>query len=158
MIGDVNLHFDNDNDPYVGKLKKALHDRNLEQVVRVPTHVKGHILDWVITNANNILQDLKVDDRGLSDHFIITLYLRLSKPKHIRKIVNSRKIRDIDIASFRTDARASLQQPSSTDLSLHYTTCLRKLLDNYAPLTTRTVSDRPSAPWMSDKIKTEKKT
>ena len=45
VIGDVNLHFDNDNDPYVGKLKNALHDRNLEQVVRVPTNVKGHILD-----------------------------------------------------------------------------------------------------------------
>ena len=38
-----------------------------------------------------------------------------------------------------------------------YDTGLRKVLDRHAPLTTRRVSDCPSAPWMTDGIKAAKR-
>ena len=37
-----------------------------------------------------------------------------------------------------------------------YNTCLRLLLDRHAPLVTRTVTDRTSAPWMTLEIKQAK--
>ena len=118
----------------------------------VPTHVKGHILDWIITNARDLINDLNVMDRGISD-----LFLCLLKPKkQLRKVI-SRKRKGINISKFRSDVSALLRQSGSTDLYSHYTTCLRKLLDIHAPLTTRLVSDRLSAPWMSKEIQIAKK-
>ena len=156
VIGDVNLHFDSDKETYSVLLKNALKDRNLDQLVNVPTHVKGHTLDWLVTNASELIENLSIDDRGLSDHFLLSLHLRLEKLKKPKKTVTSRKLKDIDIASFKLDAAAKLSQLKDNDLLINYNTCLRKLLDSYAPLCTRTVTDRPSAPWMSDDIKAAK--
>ena len=69
----------------------------------------------------------------------------------------SRNLRAIDIATFRSDVAAMLSRPSATDLYTRYITCLRGLLDSHAPLTSRSVIDRPSAPWMSYEIKKAKR-
>ena len=60
---------------------------------------------------------------------------------------------------FRTDAHnllGSASQSDSTDQLGVYNTCLRQLLDRHAPLVTRTVTDRTSAPWMTLEIKQAK--
>ena len=96
-------------------------------------------------------------DRGISDHFLISIELCLLKPKkQLRKVI-SRKMKGINISKFRSDVSALLWQSGYTDLYSHYTTCLRKLLDIHAPLTTRLVSDRLSAPWMSKEIQIAKR-
>ena len=59
---------------------------------------------------------------------------------------------------FRSDAAAMLSQPGPSDVCTHYTTCLKTLLDSHAPLITRSVPNRPSAPWMSNDIKTARRT
>ena len=59
----------------------------------------------------------------------------------------------------RTDVHNLLgpaTQSNSTDPLGVYNTCLRQLLDRHAPLVTRTVTDRTSAPWMSLEIKQAK--
>ena len=50
----------------------------------------------------------------------------------------------------------SATQSDSTDPLGVYNTCLRQLLDRHAPLVTRTVTDRTSAPWMTLEIKQAK--
>ena len=60
---------------------------------------------------------------------------------------------------FRTDVHnllGSATQSNSTDPLGVYNTCLRQLLDRHAPLVTRTVTDRTSAPWMTLEIKQAK--
>ena len=59
---------------------------------------------------------------------------------------------------FRTDVHNLLESatPSNSDPLSVYNTCLRQLLDRYAPLVTRTVTDRTSAPWMTLEIKQAK--
>ena len=133
-------------------LKNALQERNLDQLVNVTRHVKGQTLDWLVINASELKENLSVDDRGLSDHFLVSLHLRFTKLKKPKKTVTSRKLKDIDITSFKSDADALLSQLNETDLLINYNTCLRKLLDRYFPLITSTVADRPSAPWLSDVI------
>ena len=157
IIGDVNLHFDCNSETYSVMLKKTLKDYALKQLVNVPTHVRGHTLDWLITNACELVVDLNVHDRCLSDHFLISFNLPLSKPRQLRKSVISRNLRAIDIATFRSDVAAMLSRSSATDLYTRYITCLRGLLDSHAPLTSRSVTDRPSAPWMSYEIKRAKR-
>ena len=49
-----------------------------------------------------------------------------------------------------------LGQSNSADPLGVYNTCLRQLLDRHAPIVTRTVTYRTSAPWMSLEIKQAK--
>ena len=60
---------------------------------------------------------------------------------------------------FRTDVHNLLRsatQSDSTDPLGVYNTCLHQLLDHHAPLVTRTVTNRTSAPWMTLEIKQAK--
>ena len=95
----------------------------------------------------------------LSDHFVISFDLLLRKPSRVTKKVTSRNIRSVDMYAFRTDLRDVLecatQSESADPLSVH-NTCLRQALDHHAPLVTRTVTDRTSAPWMTLEVKQAK--
>ena len=48
ILSDFNFHYGRPDDPYVSKYLDLLHVYNLEQSVHVPTHKKGHILDWIV--------------------------------------------------------------------------------------------------------------
>ena len=76
-----------------------------------------------------------------------------------KKKIISRNIRAIDTHVFTTDVHNllwSVTQSNSTDPLGVFNTCLRQLLDRHAPLVTRTVLDRTSAPWMTLEIKQAK--
>ena len=58
--------------------------------------------------------------------------------------------------AFMTDLRNVLEsttQSESADPLSVYNACLRPALDHHAPLATRTVTDRTSAPWMTLEVK-----
>ena len=141
VIGDFNLHFESNSETYATQVKRALKERNLDQLISVPTHVRGHTIDWLVTNAPDLIANLTVEDKALSDHFLVSFVLKLSKPRNPRKIITSRKLKNINTGIFGSDAAALLSQPGSADLCTHYTTCLKTLLDSHAPLITRTVPD-----------------
>ena len=68
-------------------------------------------------------------------------------------------VADMLLDEFRTDVHnvlGSATQSKSTDPLDVYNTCLHHLLDRHAPLVTRTVTDRTSAPWMTLEIKQAK--
>ena len=100
--------------------------------------------------------DLTIVDMLLSDRFVFSFDLLLRKPVRDKRKIISRNIRAIDMHDFRTDVHNLLEsatQSDSTDPLGVYNTCLRQLLDRHAPLVTRTVTDRTSAPWMTLEIK-----
>ena len=95
----------------------------------------------------------------LSAHFVISFDLLLRKPGRVTKKVTSCNIRSVDMYAFRTDLRNVLEsatQSESADPLSVYNTCLRQALDHHAPLVTRTVTDRTSAPWMTLEVKQAK--
>ena len=58
--------------PYSLKFCDLIFDKNLSQLVSSPTHVKGNILDLVITNCEDRLGRVMVDEANeCSDYFII---------------------------------------------------------------------------------------
>ena len=162
IVGDFNLHFDNMNDTYVKKMLNVLHTRNMTQLTMSATHKAGHILDWIITrNDRNDIFKIEVFDNCISDHFMITFRVNIVKPKRCLKDVMSRNIRAIDFDSFNHD----LALCNTRVLSAHVDTCkasiynseLSAVMDSHAPMRTRRVTDRPSAPWMTGELKSLKR-
>ena len=161
IIGDFNFHHDNPNDSNVKRLTTLFSDHNLVQLVNVPTQRRGHTLDWVVVRRQSCLLTLNdvVDCAGLSDHNALVCTLSIAKPPALVRSVTSRNIKALCMSKFKSDicliSNRALSDSSCDidELSVNYFENLRRLLDTHAPEVTRSVRDRPSAPWISDEIR-----
>ena len=92
--------------------------------------------------------------RSCLEHLILT-------PSLDRKTISFRKTRSIDFDKLRNELNnSSLILDPSPDLDAlvdHFNTTLSKLVDVYAPVTTKTVTIRPYSPWYTDEIALEKR-
>ena len=88
-IGDFNFHYDDCSDGQVSCLRTMLSDHNLTQLVNVPTHQRGHILDWVVVPTENgcFCFDSVQDYPDLSDHKAVICTLAVMKPSPHRRLV-----------------------------------------------------------------------
>ena len=139
-----------------------LSDYGLSQLVTVPTHRRGHILDWVVVRSEGSLLsvDSVQDCAGLSDHHAVVCSLAVSRPPPRTKLVTSRHVRAVCLSDFQNDVKAFAESTSAPladrdlgDLVTVYDDGLLDILDHHAPLVTRRVRDRPSAPWMSEDLR-----
>lgn len=90
---------------------------NLVQHVSEKTHANGHTLDLVISNAiNHFFNDVKATDPAISDHLAFHSTLHLEKPRFVKKVFSSRKLRGIDMTSFRSDIGDSVLLQHQDDL------------------------------------------
>ena len=154
IVGDINLHFDEPNDRYVKKMIDILSARNLIQIVNKPTHRNGHIIDWIIVDAQNTkLFNVNVLDKALSDHFVVTFDLNLKKPDSKVRKVKCRNIKAIDFNLFQKDLKERITNISH---AVDFNDVTRAVLDIHAPLRDRKVTVRNSAPWMTKEIKIAK--
>ena len=76
VIGDFNMPKirwdDHTSDSRARRLVETMEEENLDQLVSFPTHVKGNILDLVVTNCSNkIISVEDVGRLGKSDHCIL---------------------------------------------------------------------------------------
>ena len=143
-------------------MDRALSDFGLKQLVDKPTHIKSHILDWVVVrNDNNLLNFKAVATYpGLSDHFAVLGLISISRPAIVKRLVTSRNLRAVK----KDDLKLDLVSLSSTfpnsdapDLVSFYNDGLRQILDKHAPLRTRRVRHRPSAPWLSAEVRSARR-
>ena len=105
-----------------------------QQLVNVPTHRRGHTLDWLITNRVVDVEELCVVDQLISDHFVISFTLHFRKPGKTTKEVRSRNVRALDTENFKTDVLSAFPAVSgAADRASAYNACLRELLDKHAP-------------------------
>ena len=139
----------------------------MEQHVRGSTHVAVHTLDVSITrDTDTIVSNIEVNDPGLSDsdgkisrdHFAVIFHIRAEKPAPIWKTVAYRKLRSIDIESFRNHLQ-SLEIINSnviiSDVEEHvesFNNSLASLVDKHAPLLTKQVTLRPTGPWYNEEL------
>ena len=64
-----------------------VYDNNLDQLVTEPTHVKGNILDLILTNVSDNTQDVSVYSRNLpffTDHFIISCSVHVATRSQVK--------------------------------------------------------------------------
>ena len=159
IIGDINVHYDVKSDLNTQRMCDILNIRNLFQLCDKPTHVKGHILDWLITSDSSFFSNLKIADMAISDHFTVSFNLNIPKPPVVKKTILSRNIKKIIKSDFCADlemCNTVLCHMSPNAMTEAYSHNMSQLIDRHAPRRSRAVSARRSAPWMNDDIKAMK--
>ncbi|KAK6178226.1 hypothetical protein SNE40_013035 [Patella caerulea] len=155
LCGDFNLHVDNCDDRYVKQFLETLDLWGLQQHVKSSTHDKGHILDLIITRSSDeIIREVCANNDLPSDHCFIQFGLNISRPPNKAKTVTFRKLKSINISEFKEHIAQRFQD----DLQLHeqdsteakynrYKLIINTILDELAPTVTKTIIDKPRAPW-----------
>ncbi|XP_073710666.1 uncharacterized protein [Misgurnus anguillicaudatus] len=157
ILGDINIHVDTPSCHIAADFLQLLDSLNLQQHVDVPTHSRGHTLDLVISNSAPI-SNLHVYDLGVSDHKVVSMELPFPSP-HTKpqRQIQYRNVKKIDAVALAQD----LQHLSSGFTDRHsiadsvdfYNQSLSSLLDIHAPLISRSVSFRRSAPWYNCELR-----
>ena len=114
-----------------------------------------HILDWVVTPDISLISNLQVMDKCISNHKVIVFDLPFCKPKPVKRTITCRN-KNIDNQKLGTAIQGvaeEMKKDYNKNLVDIYNRKLKELLDIYAPLKTRIVTDRPSVPWMTSHIK-----
>lgn len=160
IVGDFNFHISEAS----GKEFMALcHSLDLKQHVCGATHRNGNILDLVLTKSDDKLVTATASaDHGFPDHYPVFSHLSLQKPCLPKQEVTNRKLKSITSRALMGALReSSLSSVDITTLSLDaltdlYHTELQSVLDDLAPLKTRTITVRPEAKWYDDSIRQAK--
>ena len=161
IVGDFNFAVNNGNDGAALNFLDLLSTFNLTQHIKVPTHKDNYTLDLIITQEDELTAtNFSVHDPVISDHLALHCNLHVDKPPNIKKRINYRKFRSINTDDFQHDiVNSALYSSPKTvlaELSDQYDSVLSSILDKHAPLQTKTVIQRPVAPWYSEEIATEK--
>ena len=165
LHGDFNLHFNKPDSYYVSKLLTIFSDHDLVQKVNEPTQRCGNILDWTVIRSDSSLLEFNHVKKlpGISDHYGIYSSLNMIPPTPVKRIVLSRNLRDIDMNSFKNEVKISVDAichenfTDVTELVDTMNTKIKYLLDQYAPLTTRSIRDRAPAPWKTEEVREVKR-
>ena len=126
-----------------------------------PTHKAGHILDWLITRneKHDSIMKIRVKDLCISDHFLITFTIDFKKPKRPIKEIMSRNMRAISYDDLCFDLAlscATCVSLSDAFKATLFTSEIAAVFDRHAQLHARSVSQRPSAPWLTGELKSLK--
>ena len=120
---DVGDDADDDNDAF-----------ELCQHITEPTHVKGNILDVVISKKRLLYFFKSYVNRDLSsDHFCLVSEFDLPVPPPELKSYDKQNIKRIDMDNFKSDFRLFIN-PSICGTVDKFQNALSGLLDKYAPL------------------------
>ena len=120
------------------------------------------MLDLVITRAEDkeCVSDLNVCGSCISDHFPLNFQTPWQKPKAHRKIIQSRKLKDVDLDKVQDDIKSStlINSPpvGLDDLVNMYNKTLNDIMEKHAPVVEKEVIIRPRTPWFSEPIKKAK--
>ena len=152
LLGDFNLHWDVPSDPDVTAVMDILNTHGLYQVIDQPTHIKNHILDWLITDSLGNVHLVHLQDKCLSDHKAFIFEMPCPKPIPTNCSISGRKLETINNENLKRDLKNIIEyiSTSTTKSALEqHNANLTMLLDQHTPLKTRIVTDRPSAEWMN---------
>ena len=158
LLGDLNLHFDKDDDIYTKQINDILQSYDMSQHVKGSTHVSGHTLDVIVSrNSDNINMTEPTAECFVSDHCFITCKISKNKPPLSTKTIEFRNWKSLNKNSFTTDL-LELQNiiSKSTDVDTlveDFGVLLKAIVDKHAPLKRKTIVCRPEVPWFSSELK-----
>ena len=126
------------------------------------THQSGHTHDLVITRASDsLVSNLHTYNPLISDHEAVVFNLQVAEPPPVSKTISYLCLGKIDFDKFVSDITASpllLDPPLDvSDISNHYNLELSKILDNHAPLKSKTIVERLNCEWFNDDLGDQKR-
>lgn len=158
IVGDFNVHFDVP--AKSGGLRELLATYDLVQHVEEPTHVRGHVLDLVISRAvDHTISTVQVKSMAISDHHSIDCLLTFGKPPTVSTEVSVRGLCKINMDEFRKDLTHCCQGihvgevDDASRLTQQYDLGLRDILDKHAPLRRRRQKGSKPCPWYTDEVR-----
>ena len=166
ICGDFNIHLDNANHLHTRRFNEILSSYGLEQLVQESTHKDGHWLDLIISSPKlidkkslNILGPVTLSNNCKPDHYpcLFTLNNSILVEKSKPKTINFRNIQQVDNMNFKHDLASNLADISfSNDFEsaiISFNKLSANILESHAPLLTKKIKDRPSAPWFDGEYK-----
>ena len=161
IAGDFNIHMEDPEHPDTKRFKSVLFQHNLTQHVSESTHINHGILDLVLTRNHTTKTDnLDVNDMQIvqtvtsSDHFFIGFRCTFPSERcHDHILISARRLKSIDIISFKNDLIDSdLSDPSkyidANNAMDTYNRVLTQTLEKHAPLKDFRIKPDQD-PWMN---------
>ena len=140
----MNIHFDNPLQSLTKQTLTTLSLYNLVQVISKPTHMCGHVIDWVVVRPDDdIHKKSTATDSPESDQYCIKSYFNVSRPTIYRTV---RNIANVDRPTFIAEL-SSVSEFSFVEKANQYYDILRTVLDKNAPPSLRNVMYHSSFPW-----------
>ena len=153
LMGDFNVPWDNANNSFTRRFRDTLFAFGLDQHVDQATHVKGHILDLVISRESDCTKISNINIGNLvSDHNIISFGVSFPEPKKEKRDISYRDISAIDMDKFRLSLVESTLVNHYMEYDLDflveaYNRDLSNILDQHAPLISKQVPVKRREPW-----------
>ena len=160
MVGDFNVWVDDDNSDSK-QLLSLMSAHGLSQIVHVPTHRDGHTLDHVYFNQYQLTAKHQVINETLgltTDHFPIVIEIPSADTNQKPHTISYRKLKDVDADILKEKLEESYQcLHDSWDKEFHdqyikFDTISREVVDELAPILTRTVKTNQAA-WIDDEYR-----
>ena len=156
IAGDINIHVETD-ESASRKLKNLLCIYDLIQHVHEPTHIMGHTIDVVITpNKESYIKELSTRQNDLSHHYLIDFEVNVAATDNLSKTITYRSWKNIDKQLFSQEIKDALDSCTGTNMAdkvSFYNKVLSETYHRHAPLKTKVIKVRPSAPWFDSEYK-----
>uniref|UniRef100_A0A1X7SUM2 Reverse transcriptase domain-containing protein n=1 Tax=Amphimedon queenslandica TaxID=400682 RepID=A0A1X7SUM2_AMPQE len=147
-----------------GALCDLVFDLDISQVINSPTHIKGNLLDLVLTNSIDRLSDIVIspDIFPLSDHLTLSFSLRshmanVEKPRISDKFLNFAKADYVGMCDFLLDWDFSVCL-QSTDVNFVWEEikfAINEAISNYVPVSTVTKRFHNLPKWFSSNLRNQ---
>lgn len=159
ILGDFNIHVDDESDPDTQIFLDTMHVLGLQQHVHEQTHLRGHTLDLVFTeelSSFNVLS-CHVGDY-LSDHALVKCTISVKKIRPEQKEILTRKLKTVTPSQLRQifDPGNIKDVTNFNTMVSQFEEELKRTLDQVAPLKSKKVSLHTRVPWFDDEVREKK--
>ena len=137
IMGDTNIHYDSKTKKETIAYEELLYSFGLQQLVNCPTHRSGHCIDHIIIKNNSKLETSEPTTVWeISDHWVTTCVISITKPKISRKECRYRKIKDLYTKEVGEDLQTMIRASKEIEdenLPIFYNTELSKIMEKTCP-------------------------
>ena len=150
--GDFNVHIELFENNDFKNLRDMLTTFSAVNHVHVPTHIRGHTLDLLITREHDhIIVQPPESPAFISDHCFIRCETTFKKQAPKEKEITFRRLKAINLPKFKSDIEASelsdLGNKSVHEKATTYDRVLSQILDSHAPRITKRIRIKNDSPW-----------
>ena len=166
LMGDFNVWVDVQEDKDAVMLLNLMSTYGLTQLVDQPTHRSGHTLDHVYVNSFQIKVNYEVIDYplGVTDHFPIIVNIPIVQQQQKEQTIAYRNMKNMDTENLISDFKkvfTDMNLSTDSDFKSNYTlydSQTRTVVDNHAPVVTRTIKNNNDPLWMDAEFKENRAT
>ena len=155
--GDFNFDLSNKHSRDSLNFLDSLYSKNLTQHVSESTHVTGHVLDLIITRADEpVITNINIDGSLNSDHNVVNFRINVKRPPNTKLKHTYRAYTKMNHDSLKERLREEFStfthDADSNSIYHLYETKMHAIIDELAPKITKTVTIKPRAQWYSEHV------